>query len=550
MTARSYVVCVTLLLLVGRFCFSAEETNKSPSISVGEKRQGTLQPEETQAIALQATEGDFVRGSISGSGTMLMLIDSKKQLVRCLADGRGPNLPYMFVVGDAGPYELQVTSQTGGDYQLSVDAIVAAKDQVAPARVLASPRLRQLQQTLATGGTTASFWEKLEAEGTPLVEADGVLPPLARDEALVTFLYRGAKRNVRLFGAPSGDHDDLQRLGDTDVWYGSYRVPSAARIDYRLAPDVPELPGSGWERRRAILATAQRDPLNSLAFPADNIDIYAGSSVVELPDSPEAPWLERRSDVTAGKIERHRFESKVLGNTRDIYFYRPADYDPQAAENGLAVFFDGDVYLNEVGIDAILDNLIATGEIRSTAAILISNPSPQSRSNELPCNAKFAQFVAEEVMPWAKSQGLDADRQRTVVAGASYGGLAAAYLGLEHPELFGNVYSQSGSFWWAPNALNASVTKPPAEWLTREYVTSPRHEVKYFLEAGSFEANDRIGSILTTTKHLRDVLEAKGYDVQFREFPGGHGFFYWRYNLPRGLIDVLCPEMTAVIKMK
>ncbi|PQO29014.1 esterase family protein [Blastopirellula marina] len=527
------IVCASLL---------ADDGKNPLQIVVGEKRQGAIEINQALDFSLPATAGAFVRGVVGGPGMRLSLIDAQRNVIRCLSDGRGPTLPFMFVVGNEGPYALRLSSSHGGDYLLSVDAIIAAEDQVAPAPELASPRLRKLQKTLAAGGSTAAFWQELEAEGTPLVEIEGAIPPLQGDEALVTFLFRGAERNVRLFGAPSGDHDDLQRLGDSDVWYGSYRVPSAARIDYRLAPDVPDLPGSDWERRRAILATAQRDPLNSAAFPADNVDIYAGSSVVELPAAPAAPWLERRSDAAMGTVERHRFESEILGNTRDIYLYRPANYDGQAEGNGLAVFFDGDVYLNEVGIDVILDNLIAAGEIRPTAAILISNPSPQSRSSELPCNPKFAQFIAAEVMPWAKEQGLTADRRHTVVAGASYGGLAAAYLGLRHPELFGSVYSQSGSFWWAPNALNAPPSQRPAEWLTREYVTSPHHEVKYLLEAGSFEANDRIGSILTTTKHLRDVLEAKGFDVQFREFPGGHGFFYWRYNLPQGLIDLLQPE--------
>ena len=39
---------------------------------------------------------------------------------------------------------------------------------------------------------------------------------------------------------------------------------------------------------------------------------------------------------------------------------------------------------------------------------------------------------------------------RTVVAGQSYGGLAAMYAGLHWPARFGRILSQSGSFWW-PN---------------------------------------------------------------------------------------------------
>ncbi|WP_338148761.1 alpha/beta hydrolase-fold protein [Pseudomonas lundensis] len=33
-----------------------------------------------------------------------------------------------------------------------------------------------------------------------------------------------------------------------------------------------------------------------------------------------------------------------------------------------------------------------------------------------------------------------------MAAGSSYGGLASAWLGLKHPELFGNVLSLSGSY--------------------------------------------------------------------------------------------------------
>ena len=39
---------------------------------------------------------------------------------------------------------------------------------------------------------------------------------------------------------------------------------------------------------------------------------------------------------------------------------------------------------------------------------------------------------------------------RTVLAGSSYGGLAATTVAMRHPEVFGNVLSMSGSFWWSP----------------------------------------------------------------------------------------------------
>src|SRR5690606_25662127 len=74
-----------------------------------------------------------------------------------------------------------------------------------------SPRLRALSKTLGNGGNTHAFWQEVTQQGSPLIE------PLDEHTSLVTFLWRGARHNVRLFGGPTRDHDPLMRLGDSDV---------------------------------------------------------------------------------------------------------------------------------------------------------------------------------------------------------------------------------------------------------------------------------------------------------------------------------------------
>lgn len=511
---------------------AATDTPPGGPLAMGGVAEGVLARMTARAHPLDAQPGDLVRGSLEGDRMRLVLLNAAGQRERVLATGVGNPQDFVFVAGANPPYALEVRAPVEGSYSLRVNEVVPRVAQVPPPHVLESPRLRALQQALVSGGAdTEAFWTEMRERGTPLVEPDA--HPAPDGSVLVTFLWRGAQRNAWVFGAPSGNHDAMARLEGSDVWYRSYRVPPDTRLGYKLAPDVPELNAPAPVRRRAIVATAQRDPLNARSFPARPIDIFAGESVLELPQAPVQEWVAAREGVAQGVVARHRVSSTVLGNTRDVTLYRPVGWQPGAAGNALLVAFDGDAYQNEIPTPTILDSLIAAGELPPTAAILISNPSRKARNEELPPNPAFMRFLATELMPWARSQGVAADADRTVVAGASYGGLAAAYAGLQHPEWFGNVYSQSGSFWWSAEGQEPS-------WLTREFVRQPLRPVRFYLEAGLFEGNraEQVG-ILESTRHLRDVLRAKGYAVHHREYAAGHDYLHWRGTLATGLTALL-----------
>lgn len=364
------------------------------------------------------------------------------------------------------------------------------------------------------------------------------MEPLSPDEFLVTFLWRGARDNVRLFGGPSGDHEPLHRLGNSDLWWAGFRMAGTARLSYRLAPDVPRVRGTARDQRRAILATAQRDPFNPRVFPASltaPVDAFQGDSALELPQAPPQPWVRWRPGVQRGVLLRERLTSDALGNERDVWVYRPAGAAPRA----LLVWFDAHEYLTRVHVPTIIDNLVADGMIPPVAVALVGNPSPQARARELPPNAAFTRFLDKELMPWLQARGLDLPASRTVIGGSSYGGLAAAQAGFALPHRFGHVLSLSGSYWWAPDG------EPPG-WVMRRYAEAPKRDVRFYLDAGRYERS-RAGSagILETNRRLADVLREKGYDVTQVEHEAGHDYFHWQGSLGCGLVALLDPARHA-----
>lgn len=498
----------------------------APGMAAAQSRQGVVTPEAHMDERISLRKGEFLAGTWAAeSGVTLDLLDSAGQHVRRLSDGEKPAGALMLVAPEDGLYTVRAQGQ--GLFRWAVTERLPLAEQRASAPAFDSPRLAALAATLAAGGTTDAFWDEVAQRGTPLVEA------VDTRHDRVTFLWRGAERNVRLFGGPSSDHAQLARLGNSDVWHASFVVPRSTRLSYRLAPDVPELPGSGMARRRAILATAQADPHNPKAYPVRGIDAYQTYSMLELADAPPQPWVEPRADVRQGTVETKELRSDLMRNTRKIHLYRPAGWQSGAADNHVLVLFDAGAYLGRVPTPTILDNMIAAGVIPPTAALLVDNPTAESRSQELPPNPDFADFLAKELMPWARKQGISAPAARTVIGGSSYGGLASAYAALRHPEVFGNVLSQSGSYWWSPAGEED-------QWLTRQFVAVRKLPVRFFLGAGLFESG-RGGQpgILETNRHLRDVLRAKGYLVTHREVAGGHDYLVWRGTLSDGLLDLI-----------
>lgn len=420
-----------------------------------------------------------------------------------------------------------------------------------------SRRIERLEAEVAAGdaGALERFWAEAARDGAPLIELDD-----ERDDArVVTFLWRASEpvAQVALIEWFSeGDFKDklMTRLGGTDLFYRSYRLRSDLRLDYQFGPDDPLTPKreeTDWDARRAGW---WRDPLNPDWYldpphPDTVLSEERGWSVVTLPDAEAQPWLASTNDHPTGTVTHARLTSAVLGNERDVWLYQPANgTDPEV----LLLLFDGERAMGAMQTPAVLDRLIVAGAIPPTAVVMIGNVD---RGTELPCNAEFLRMLAEELLPWAqRALELDFLPEQVLAAGQSYGGLAAAYCALERPDLFSGAICQSGSFWWKADPRNehgpamVAGDAPAYGWLPARAAEVEWAETRFYLDAGRLENrhfDDAAPSLLGSVRHMRDVLRARGFDVVYREFGGGHDVIWWRSTLADGLVALVGREIAV-----
>ncbi|GAA0496364.1 enterochelin esterase [Streptomyces sp. NPDC046215] len=401
-----------------------------------------------------------------------------------------------------------------------------------------SPILRRLAEAVAAGDREAgeNFWRHAKATGTPLVEPDGTDPAYR----LVTFVLRDDP------AAPAADvlallhtvTDKDRHAGDlaphlmakvpgTDVWAISHRL----RADHRASYQFHIARGSREENLRAdraswlrILDTAVPDPLNTAPV-LPSRDGRNPSSVMELPDAPAQPWALPRPEVARGES----LATEVDG--RRVTVHLPAGHRAGGGPYAVAVLLDGEMWGPVLGIGDTLDNLLAEGRIPPTVTLLVETMGRDRRMADLSCSGPFVDWLADVLLPWAAERhGATADPARTVVAGQSAGGLTAAFAAFRRPERFGNALSQSGSFWWPDGTEFDS----GSEWLTRQFAQRAKLPVRFHLEVGLQE-----WMLLPQNRHLRDVLQARGYDVTYGEFNGGHDYACWRGGLADGLTGLL-----------
>ena len=385
---------------------------------------------------------------------------------------------------------------------------------------------RQIQSSPAL--TKQRFWASVQRTGAPLIEPI----PQEKGYSYVTFLWHGDSqtRNVVIFDGVAGfdANDRMTQIDGTNIWYKTYRVRNDARFAYNLSPNdslesINDIKTPEAMKQR--LAALRIDPLNPRRCPTTFGGYGTESSWVQLPGAPPFLWTSSLQGIPRGKLETTTIRSDLLGRDKKLWVYTPAGFQPHRGRYPLLVLFDGD--RNSMWMPKILDLMIARHQIPATVAVMTDESVPAIRNSELPCNQQFADFLAQELVPWVRTTyGAGVSARQTIVAGSSYGGLASVFAGIRHPEILGNVISLSGSFFWKPDGS----TQP--EWLIEQVRQTPRLPLRFYLEVGLMEGQSME---IDPNRRMAAALKSKGYPTGFAEFDGGHSYLTWSQGIINGL---------------
>ena len=323
------------------------------------------------------------------------------------------------------------------------------------------------------------------------------------EDSIVWLFYHGIAKRVAVPGDLNGwrtSPDSMTRIRGTDLWYISKVLDPRARFEYKLAID------STW-----IL-----DPLN----PRTAAGGYGLNSEIRMPQYQHPAEVEYQESIEHGTLDTIFFRSKILQREHLGFVYKPANYSSMKRRLPSLYVTDGGEYITLGNMLNVLDNLIAQKAIEPVVVIFldprtdIERSETSMRMRDYTMSDSFLTFLTKEVRPFIlRRYRVRVEASRTGIMGASLGGLIATYASFRYPRTFGLCAAQSPSYWWNDEAMIDSIS------------SNKKKGIKIYVDSGTIK--DALGS----SRKMASVLEAKGYQYRYAEYPEGHNWVNWRARI-------------------
>ena len=255
-----------------------------------------------------------------------------------------------------------------------------------------------------------------------------------------------------------------------------------------------------------------------------------------------------------------RIDAKSIDDpSRSVRVYLPPSYDrPESRDRRYPVLFllhgwpgSDNNWADQGKAGRTLDSLSANGEIPEVIAIMPNGHGVGllGRSiwmNSFDGRSHMEDFVAQDLCAWADTTYRTiADADHRVVVGLSDGGTAAFNLLMRHRDRFSAAASLSGRFWLEKEVgMTAALIGKGDSAVAFLEANSPGARLvsgekdaftgaRLYVDCGTSDHD------ISDNREFHAELTKAGVPHEYHEFPGGHGWGYWRAHLRDALLSVL-----------
>lgn len=333
----------------------------------------------------------------------------------------------------------------------------------------------------------------------------------------------------------------MHRLGNSHFYYYTVIVAKNIRTSYSFAINMtqPKQPfnHNNEEEINALMDEFGQknrfDPYNPKKItwhnPETGLDFH--SSILEMPNAIAKTWCQKNPLNVKGAVIKQSLASSRVASPRNYWVYTPANYDPDKTYPML-MYFDGQMHYEQQGtaLTVILDNLIAAKKIPPLIAVLVDSVSLKIRMKELMCDASFASFITDELIPKIKTDyAISKNPADCIVGGASLGGLFALYIALQHSEQFGMALCNSPAFW--ASKVNCD------DILEKLIMRNNTPKLRIYMDLGELETiKEGELEMFDSTQHIHTLLGQYNHKVKYHTFAGGHDIICHEQTIPEALI--------------
>lgn len=194
------------------------------------------------------------------------------------------------------------------------------------------------------------------------------------------------------------------------------------------------------------------------------------------------------------------------------------------ADRALLVLLDGERWR---ALDAASRLVARAGQVD---LLLVDSGTFERRARDLPHPQAAARRIGEVLDAVAAATGERRGPERVIIAGQSFGGLAAAATVLGRPDLASHAIAQSPSLWFRDGEPRAAGRGD----LLRGLDASGLPRGRLVVQVGTEE-----GDMAELAAELVERLAERGADVPHRVVAGGHDDAWWCHGLSHGLDAVL-----------